>query len=287
MSTVPNRWYLPRPFSRQPSLFLTVVISAFVLLICLALVRHGAVAGIGSHSPWLNRFDLFIASNLASLTSRSSKLDWAMFLLAEHNLLKGAPIVFLCWAAFFEKLNLAEAAQERRAKLAAVVSLAIPAVILGRAFAVILPFRERPFRTAGLHFQLPHGMSLGSIYTWSSFPSDHAILFLCLAVGVFFASHRLGVLAIAYVALFIALPRLFLGIHWPTDVLAGSALGLAIAAIATIPAYRDLVWRLGVKAWQTYPGIFAASMFILSYEITDLFDGPIAIAQMVLKHRHH
>ena len=250
-------------------------------------MRHGAVAGIGSHSPWLNRFDLFIASNLASLTSRSSKLDWAMFLLAEHNLLKGAPIVFLCWAAFFEKLNLAEAAQERRAKLAAVVSLAIPAVILGRAFAVILPFRERPFRTAGLHFQLPHGMSLGSIYTWSSFPSDHAILFLCLAVGVFFASHRLGVLAIAYVALFIALPRLFLGIHWPTDVLAGSALGLAIAAIATIPAYRDLVWRLGVKAWQTYPGIFAASMFILSYEITDLFDGPIAIAQMVLKHRHH
>jgi undecaprenyl-diphosphatase len=274
---------LSRPFSKSLGFSILLASSALALFICLIALRHGIAAG-HPHSAWSNPLDMTVESHLNRLANRWPKLDLAVSLLAEHNLIKGAPIVFLCWAAFFQKRRAADNSQENRAKLLAVIPLAIAGVILARALAIILPFRERPFRTAALHFQAPH--AIASLYRWSSFPSDHAILFMTLAVGVFFVSRSLGALAIGYVILFINGPRLYLGIHWPTDVLAGMALGTALAAVATIPAYRNFVWKWAARGWSRYPGIFAGSMFLLSYEITDLFDSPIAILTMLLKHKH-
>ena len=255
-----------------------------VLFACLIAVRHGIFSDTGLHSGWRNLFDTTIESHLSRFANRWPRFDLAISLLAEHNLFKGAPIVFFSWAAFFQKHRSGDNRAEGRGKMIGVVPLAIAGLILGRALAIILPFRPRPFRTAALHFQLLDGMS--SIYQWSSFPSDHAILFMALAVGIFYASRRLGVLAICYVAFFICGPRLYLGIHWPTDILAGAALGTGIAAFATIPAYQTFVWKWALRAWNSHPGTIAASIFLVSYEITDLFDAPIAIASRLLKHKH-
>jgi membrane-associated phospholipid phosphatase len=115
---------------------------------------------------------------------------------------------------------------------------------------------------------------------------DHAILFAALAVGVLFASRRLGVLALTYTALCIIGPRVYLGWHWPTDVLAGALLGAAFAAGAIIPAYREFVWRWAEKAWRFKPGMVAGFVFLLCYEITDLFDAPITILMLLIKHKH-
>ena len=77
---------------------------------------------------------------------------------------------------------------------------------------------------------MPYGMSTERLYGWSSFPSDHAILFMALAVAIFLASRRFGWLALTYTTLCIIGPRVYLGWHWPTDVLAGALLGAAFAA---------------------------------------------------------
>ena len=58
-----------------------------------------------------------------------------MLLLVNKNLLKGGPIVFLCWAAFFEKRRNPSTLMEDRAKLAATVPLAIVAVVAARVLA--------------------------------------------------------------------------------------------------------------------------------------------------------
>lgn len=77
----------------------------------------------------------------------------------------------------------------------------------------------------------------------SSFPSGHAmmspVIYLTLAALLAAGESRqalkalLVVLAVALV-LAIGVSRVYLGVHWPTDVLAGWALGSTLAFIATI-----------------------------------------------------
>lgn len=127
---------------------------------------------------------------------------------------------------------------------------------------------------------------MGSLLRWSSFPSDHACLFVAIAFGIWFANRRIGLIALAYTACFICFPRIYLGIHWPTDILAGAALGIVIASVVLVEAYRNFLWRWTEKWWKAAPGTFAAFMFLLSYEVTDLFASPIAIALRLWKHWH-
>jgi membrane-associated phospholipid phosphatase len=61
-----------------------------------------------------------------------------------------------------------------------------------------------------------------------SFPSNHATLAGAVAVGVLLVNRRLGVLA-GIAALAMAASRVYIGIHYPHDVLAGLALGAAAA----------------------------------------------------------
>ena len=183
----------PYSLSRYRIVLLAASICVLTLFAGVLGARHGVGPVFGVHQGWQNTFDFAIESHLNHYVNRWPRFDSAMLLLVNRNLLKGAPIVFLCWAAFFEKRR---SLTENRAKLVATIPLAIAGVVAARVLAKILPFRERPFRTIALHFQTPHGMSTERLYGWSSFPSDHAVLFIALAVGVFFASRRLGLLAL-------------------------------------------------------------------------------------------
>ncbi|HEY4475876.1 MAG TPA: phosphatase PAP2 family protein [Candidatus Paceibacterota bacterium] len=62
----------------------------------------------------------------------------------------------------------------------------------------------------------------------SSFPSGHAAAFFALAVTVFFLSRRLGIWFLAVAAL-VAVARVFVGVHWPFDIIAGALVGVASA----------------------------------------------------------
>lgn len=61
-----------------------------------------------------------------------------------------------------------------------------------------------------------------------SFPSDHSVMAGACALGLLIASRRLGVVA-AVAALLMAAARVYVGAHYPLDVLAGLALGAAVA----------------------------------------------------------
>ncbi|MEV8391349.1 MULTISPECIES: phosphatase PAP2 family protein [unclassified Streptomyces] len=65
-----------------------------------------------------------------------------------------------------------------------------------------------------------------------SFVSDHATMAMALAVGVFIAHRKLGLAAIG-LALLEGFCRVYMGVHYPTDVIGGFALGTAVALLLT------------------------------------------------------
>ncbi len=94
--------------------------------------------------------------------------------------------------------------------------------------------RPRPFREHdGLEVLLP-----GT--TGYSFVSDHTSVAMALAVGIFMASRRYGLAALA-LALLEALSRMYLGVHYPSDVVGGIALGTSVALLLAPAATAGLV----------------------------------------------
>ena len=85
--------------------------------------------------------------------------------------------------------------------------------------------RARPFSAMpelSLLIAPPHGFS---------FPSSHAASSFATATAVRVMDRRAGAWALALAAL-IAFSRVYLSVHYPTDILAGAALGVASAFLA-------------------------------------------------------
>lgn len=79
-----------------------------------------------------------------------------------------------------------------------------------------------------------------------SFPSNHATIAAAAAIALFFVSRRLGAAA-ALAALAMAASRVWVGVHYPHDVVAGMAVGalLALGAMALLKRWPEpLVRRL-------------------------------------------
>ncbi|MEU3147208.1 MULTISPECIES: phosphatase PAP2 family protein [unclassified Streptomyces] len=68
-----------------------------------------------------------------------------------------------------------------------------------------------------------------------SFVSDHATLTMALAVGLFLANRRLGLVALV-IGVLGGFIRVYMGVHYPTDVVGGLALGTAVALLLSPPA---------------------------------------------------
>ncbi|MFJ6845336.1 phosphatase PAP2 family protein [Streptomyces griseoluteus] len=70
-----------------------------------------------------------------------------------------------------------------------------------------------------------------------SFPSNHATLAAAAAVALWIVSARLGALATVG-ALAMAASRVWVGAHYPHDIVAGLAVGALVAALLTLPLRR-------------------------------------------------
>lgn len=79
----------------------------------------------------------------------------------------------------------------------------------------------------------------------ASFPSDHATMAGAAAVGLLLVERRLGLFA-AVAALLMAFARVYVGAHFPVDVLAGLAVGGVLAMLVQLaaPALAELLLRL-------------------------------------------
>lgn len=192
----------------------------------------------------------------------------ALGFVADAEVLKGGLLVAALCALWMSGRG-RQAALEIRGRVIMTVAGAFAALCISRLLALALPFRARPFEVAGGEATLGHR----ALESWSAFPSDHAALFFALATGILLLSRRLGVLAMLHAVVIVSLPRVYLGLHNPTDMLAGATIGILCALAATRPA---LVRRAAppVLAWSEGPRApwFGGLAFVLAFEIATLFD---------------
>ncbi|MPY36801.1 phosphatase PAP2 family protein [Streptomyces adustus] len=153
--------------------------------------------------------------------------DRGVAFVGEYGLLLAMVLVVLwCWSTVRRRGG-DEAAS-------AVAGLVWAPLAAGIAVLVNVPIRgfvqrPRPF--------LDHqGLDvLVSGKTDYSFVSDHATITMAIGVGLFVTNRRFGLLGIA-LAMLEGFCRVYMGVHYPTDVVGGFALGTAVALLLSPPA---------------------------------------------------
>ncbi len=114
------------------------------------------------------------------------------------------------------------------------------AVVLAYAIAdaVLKPIvcRERPFDVLDLNV-------IGAAPTSWSFPSGHTASAFAGSVAVLMMRRRIGIALVLYACL-VGISRMYLCVHWPTDVLAGAVIG-TLSAIAVMLAVGRLAESRG------------------------------------------
>jgi len=112
--------------------------------------------------------------------------------------------------------------------------------------------RPRPFvdEPSTVHLLVAHAADPG-------FPSDHATAAFAIAVAILLRNRRWGLLAMA-MAVALAVGRVAVGVHFPTDVLAGAALGSATALLLYLPPVRRPLHRMADRAGGVWDGATSA-----------------------------
>jgi len=216
---------------------------------------------------WINSVDTAVIQFFDQFADKSAAFNVLVRDLGDSDLLKGGLFMAFFWWAWFR--NRGDVAARRRYVVLSIIS-ALAVVLAARILQLTLPFHDRPVYAAA-NFVMPIGVDPANLSHWSSLPSDHAALFFALSLAVWYEIRVLGYLAAIWTFIIVCLPRMYLGYHYASDIIAGAALGLAMMAV--IQHYlRDWKFTERVVQWESaHRAVFYVLAFFVTYETTILF----------------
>jgi|HubBroStandDraft_3_1064219.scaffolds.fasta_scaffold16349_2 undecaprenyl-diphosphatase len=202
---------------------------------------------------------------------RSIVLDKFVFDILDTSLLNGGVFLAAYWWLWFEADESGVHAQRRNVVVALVAVIVVAGASL--LLKVLLPFRYPPLSNPDLGLRLPFGVDPTALNHFSSFPSGHAMLFFALSVPLWIRSRWFGAAAAVWTLLMICLPLLYLGDHWPSDIVAGAVVGVALMLLlCRLIGATGLPDRV-VRFSATHPPAFYAIAWLVALEITARFGG--------------
>lgn len=216
---------------------------------------------------FFNEIDLAILHAMNAFAGQSPLFDQMVRFAAYFSITKGGLFVAILWALWFVNSEEQEATRRR---ILRVIAGAAAAVAVGRLLQLLLPMRLRPRHDPDIDFTLPYSADPETLVGWSSFPSDHAVLFFALAAGIYACHRRVGVFLLGWAFFVIGLPRVYIGLHHFSDIVVGGVVG-AVVMFATLrmPVSAHLSERV-IKWEHAQPALFYPAAFIVTWQIAVL-----------------
>ena len=191
--------------------------------------RYGDEEGFLLTHRGVNGFDFHVEQWVNGMAGHHAVLDLLGVVLA-----KFAPEI---WGIIFVIMWFWPPDRRTRARRAVIYAVVagVLALAINLGISHLAPYRPRPFvlEPHVVHQLIQHPQD-------SSFPSDHAAGSFGFATGLLFAGVSDGVWALI-LALGVAWARVFVGLHWPTDVLTGALVGM-VAGLVVLGGRQYLEW---------------------------------------------
>lgn len=213
-------------------------------------ILAGAAEDTQTFLNWANR-DGFDAVN--SFATRTGWLHPAMIGYATYGVVGFAALLLAGWWLARRATSMTSSSASSASSSASVPSAGDPpapkmAAALWAPAGMLIALGLNQVLVALVHelrpyTVLPAAQVLVARSTDYAFPSDHAVMAGAVAAGVWLASRRLGYLATA-AALLMAFARVYVGAHWPGDVLVGLVVGAAVAVVGYLLVRTPLTWAV-------------------------------------------
>jgi len=177
-------------------------------------------------------FDANIFEVINNLANRLKIIDGLLIFLA--NYLPYLMVIFLIILFCFP--------QKDKIKNRVMVLLALISAFIARfgvkSLIVIFYNRPRPYVNLPFAHKL---ISIRPIEDLHSFPSGHTIFFFALSTIIYSFNKNLGLIFFICSSL-MGITRIFVGVHWPSDILWGAILGVIVGIIVKQIYFKNKVW---------------------------------------------
>jgi undecaprenyl-diphosphatase len=215
----------------------------------------------------LHAFDRAVSAAAVQAFGGSSGFDWAMRQAMDIDLLRLGPVVGLLvyvWVA--PKGRVEDQAEFVLRSLIGIVA----AIVTARVLQVVLPMRARPHLAPDAVDFPPLG-HLRPLLDWSSFPSDTATLTFAMVMAIALRSRPLGWVAAGWAVCVTCFPRLYLGYHYLSDLVAGAALGAGIMLLVQWLPPLAVAGRVAQRLAGRHPAAAVVVLVLVGYELVASF----------------
>lgn len=187
---------------------------------------------------WLLNIDYKIFEVINSLAGKWKILDWLAIFCAKYLIFVIFVIACVWWLNLTKTRPSHNWPIEGKRKWMTFGNIVLPpifSIFVNQLFGLFIKFRERPLLNMRVHKLINFPMFE------KSFPSDHTAVSFAIAFAIFLYDKKFGSLLI-FLALLVGVSRVFVGVHYPLDIVGG-----IISAGLSILIFRLIFKRNKIK----------------------------------------